>query len=153
MSQRKSPGPPHPKKAQQSHSKIKTTLTVFFDWEGAVHHEYALPGQTINKEYCLIVFLRLRDAIRQKRLEQWVTGDWRLHHDSGPLHAPHLVQNFLAKHQITHVTQPPYSPDLAPSDFWLFPKLKSPLKGKRFQTISEIQEITTVQLMAIGRTV
>ena len=59
-------------------------LTVFFDWEGAVHHEYALPGQTINKEYCLIVFLRLRDAIRQKRLEQWVTGDWRLHHDGGP---------------------------------------------------------------------
>ena len=47
----------------------------------------------------------------------------------------------------------PYSPDLAPCDFWLFPKLKSPLKGKRFQTINEIQENTTGQLMAIGRTV
>ena len=34
--------------------------------------------------------------------------------------------------------QPPYSPDLVPWNFWLFPKLKSPLKRKRFQTINEI---------------
>ena len=47
----------------------------------------------------------------------------------------------------------PYSPDLAPCNFWLFPKLKSPLKGERFQTINEIQENMTGQLMAIGRTV
>ena len=46
---------------------------------------------------------------------------------------------------------PPYSPGLVPCDFWLFPKLKSPLKGKRFQTINEIQENATGQLMAIGR--
>ena len=44
-------------------------------------------------------------------------------------------------------------PDLAPCDFWFFPKLKSPLKGKRFQTVSEIQENMMEQLMAIGRTV
>ena len=46
-----------------------------------------------------------------------------------------------------------YSPDLLPCDFWLFPKLKLPLKGKRFQTINEIQENIMGQLMAIGRTV
>ena len=63
------------------------------------------------------------------------------------------VQSFLAKYQITQVTQPPYSPDLATCDFWLFPKLKSPSRGKRFQTISDIQENTTGLLMAIGRTV
>ena len=40
------------------------------------------------------------------------------------------------KLQITAVTQPHYSPDLVPCDFWLFPKLKSPLKGKRFQTVN-----------------
>ena len=56
---------------------------------------------------------------------------------------------FLAKHQITQAIQPLYSPDLAPCDFWLFPKLKSPLKGKRFQTVDEIQENMTEQLMAI----
>ena len=53
----------------------------------------------------------------------------------------HHVLCSLAKHQITQVTQPPYSPDLVPCDFWLFPKLKSPLKGKRFQTMHEFRKI------------
>ena len=48
---------------------------------------------------------------------------------------------------------PHYSPDLLPCNFWLFPKLKSPLKGKTFQTIDEIQENMAGQLMVIGRTV
>ena len=47
----------------------------------------------------------------------------------------------------------PYSPDLASCDFWHFPKVKSPLKGKTFQTIDEIQENMAGQLMVIGRTV
>ena len=83
----------------------------------------------------------------------WATGDWQLHHNNVSAHVSHLVQSILAKHQITQVTQPPYSPDLAPWNFWLFPKLKSPLKWKRFQTISEIQENMMEQLMASGRTV
>ena len=45
------------------------------------------------------------------------------------------------------------NPDLASCDFWLFPKLKSLLKGKRFQTVNEIQDNTTGQPMVIGRTV
>ena len=52
------------------------------------------------------------------------------------------------KHHITQVTQPPYSPDLAPL---FFPKLKSPLKGNRLQTIGEIQENTMGQLMPIPK--
>ena len=67
------------------------------------------------------------------------TGDWQLHYNNLPAHASHLVQRFLVKHQITQVTQPPYSPDLVPCDFWLFPELKSPLKGKRFETMDEGQ--------------
>ena len=49
--------------------------------------------------------------------------------------------------------KPHYSPDLVPCDFCLFPKLKSPLQGKRFQTISEVQENMIGQLMVTGRTV
>jgi hypothetical protein len=37
------------------------------------------------------------------------------------------------------VSHPPYSPDLAPCDFALFPKLKMKLKGWRFETVSGIQ--------------
>ena len=61
--------------------------------------------------------------------------------------------NFLVKHQIIQVAQPCYSPHLVPCDFCLFPKLKSPLKGKRFHVVDKIQENTTGQRMAIGRTV
>ena len=65
----------------------------------------------------------------------------------------HILCSVLVKHQITQVIHPSYSPDWAPCDFWLFPKLKSPLKGKRFQTINEIQKNTMGQLMKIERTV
>ena len=49
--------------------------------------------------------------------------------------------------------QPLYNSDLMPHNFWLFPKLKSPLKVKRFLTINEIQENKMRQLMVTGRTV
>jgi len=44
---------------------------------------------------------------------------------------------------------PPYFPDLAPADFFLFPKLKSSLKGRRFQTVEETEENLTWDLRAI----
>ena len=44
---------------------------------------------------------------------------------------------------IKTVPQPPYSPDLAPSDFWLFPKLKENLRGCRYETIEEMKEAVT----------
>ena len=50
---------------------------------------------------------------------------------------------------IRHVPHPLYSPDLAPADFFLFPKLKTTLKGRRFQTIEEIQENAIRELCAI----
>jgi transposase len=70
----------------------------------------------------------------------------QLHHDNAPAHFTALVQAFffLAKHHITQVCQPPYSPDLAPSDFWLFPKLKSPLKGRRFVNAKVTQYTSSV---------
>ena len=46
-----------------------------------------------------------------------------------------------------------HSPDLLPCNFWLLPKLKSPLKGNRRQTINEIQENMTGQLKETGKTV
>jgi len=49
---------------------------------------------------------------------------------------------------MTVVPQPPCSPDLAPADFFLFPKLKSTLKGRRFDTFDEIQKNSTKELFA-----
>ncbi|PNF38778.1 hypothetical protein B7P43_G12822, partial [Cryptotermes secundus] len=58
----------------------------------------------------------------------WDARNWQLHHDNAPAHSSHLIQGFLAKHGILQVRQAPYSPDMAPSDFWLFPRVKTPLK-------------------------
>ena len=78
----------------------------------------------------------------------WAASSWQHTCSCVTSHA-----EFLVKHQITQVTQSPYSSDFVPCDIWLFPKLKSPLKGKRFQIIDEIQENMMRQLMEIGRTV
>jgi hypothetical protein len=44
---------------------------------------------------------------------------------------------------------PLFSPDLVPANFFLFPKLEKTLKGRRFQTIEEIQENMIRELRAI----
>jgi transposase len=72
-----------------------------------------------------------------------------LHHDNAPAHVSLLICEFLAKQETIVVPQAPYSPDLAPADFFLFPKLKSTLKGHRFQTVEEIKEILLQDLRAI----
>jgi len=51
-----------------------------------------------------------------------------------------LIRSCLAKHQTYVMPHPPYSPDLASADIFLFPTLKTTLKGRRFQTVEEIQE-------------
>ena len=90
---------------------------------------------------------------RFTRPRPWTTGDWQLHHDNMPTHASRLMQSFLAKHQITQVTQPPTAQIWYPETSMFFPKLVSPLKRKKFQAIHEIQENMTGQLTANGRTV
>ena len=70
---------------------------------------------------------RLREAISLKRVELWKNHLWILHHDN-------------ALNATTIMPQTQYSQDLAPADFILFPKLRTPIKGKHFATIEEIKE-------------
>jgi histone-lysine N-methyltransferase SETMAR len=60
-----------------------------------------------------------------------------------------LIRDLLANMNTTMLPQPLYSPDLALADFFLFPKLKSNLKGRQFQTIQEITEKSQMELRAI----
>lgn len=141
-----------PKKPRQSKFKIKVMLTVFFNYRGVVHYEFLPPGQTVvNKEYYLSVMRRLREAIRQKRPDLWINNSWFLHHDNAPSHTALVVRDYLAKHATNIVPQPPYSPDLAPADFSLFPKLEKPLRGHRFNSIDEIQPESKKVLKAIPK--
>ena len=49
------------------------------------------------------------------------------------------VREFLATKQITVLEHPAYSPDLVPTDFFLFPKIKEILKGRHFDDIDDIR--------------
>ena len=54
-----------------------------------------------------------------------------------------IVTDYLTRMGIKTVLQPPYSPDLAPCDFWLLPKLNEKLRGCRYETIEEMKAAVT----------
>ena len=84
-----------------------------------------------------------------RRLQLRATGDWQFHHDNVLAHVSHLVQGFFAKYQITQVTQLPLQPRFGALWLLAFPKTKTPLKEKRFQTVGEIQGNMPGQPMAM----
>ena len=68
------------------------------------------------------------------------SGQWHFYQDNAPVHNSILVTDYLTKISINIVPHPPYSPDLGPCDFWLFPKLRG---SRRYATIEEIKEAVT----------
>jgi transposase len=72
-----------------------------------------------------------------------------LHHDNALAHDALAVREFMAKRSIMKLNHPPYSPDLAPFNFWLFPKLKTALKSRRFSDIADVQGHATTILKSI----
>ncbi|UYV77389.1 hypothetical protein LAZ67_15000823 [Cordylochernes scorpioides] len=148
-SQWKLPHEPRPKKARQVRSNVKVLLTVFFDCRGVVHHEFLPQCRTVNKEYYLQVMRNLREVIRQKRPDWWKNKNWLLHHDNAPAHTSLLVREFLAKNNTLMMPQPPYSPNLTSCDFFLFPKLKRLMKGRRYATLDEIKTASKEELKKI----
>jgi len=138
-SQWKSPGSPRPKKTRQSRSATKCMLIVFFDIRGIVHHEFVPEGHTVNAEFYCNVLRRLREDIRRKRPELWCAGNWLLHDNNAPSYRALVTREFLAHRGIITLPHPPYSPDLAPCDFFFFPKMKLQLKGRRFDRVEKIQ--------------
>ncbi len=56
-------------------------------------------------------------------------GEWFLHWDNTPVHTVMVIHEFLAKKRIKLLSHPPYSPDLTPAVYFLFPKLKKELAG------------------------
>jgi len=88
----------------------------------------------INKKYYLSVRRHLREVIRLKGLAFWATT-------LGfciTAYISLVLRDHFAKNSTHIVLQPPYSPILAPCDFWLLQKLKTPLRGTRFESIEEI---------------
>jgi len=136
---------PRPKKARMSRSWVKKTMIiVFFDSRGIVHKEFVPPGRTFNHAFYKDVLERLRKWVQRVRTD--IADDWLLHHDNAPAHTALSIREFLAKKNIPVLPHPPYSPDLAPCDFYLFSKLKLKLKGNHFGTMENIQKVVTDEL-------
>ena len=94
--------------------------------------------------------LATSDALSKRgRRELWETRSWLLYHANAPAHIALGIREFLAKNNIAVLEQPPYSPDLAPCDLFLFPKLKEVIKGTRFQDSEAIKTAVTKELRAI----
>ena len=96
----------------------------FFDSMGIIYIHWVPTGITVNKEYYIEVLREFRKRFRRKRPELFQSGQWHFHQDNAPVHNSILVTDYLTQMGIKTVPHPPYSPDLAPCDFWLFPKLK-----------------------------
>lgn len=90
--------------------------------------------------------VKLREWVRKKGSELRKSNAWILHQDNASAHNALPVEPFLAGKKIPVMDHPLYSPDLAPCDFYLFPKVKSALKRTLFQTVDEVKEKTATLL-------
>ena len=124
---------PKPKKLRFQKSRVKTMLIFFF------HREFVPEGQKVNAEFYVGVLDRLPKRIRRVRTAKFQSSEWFLLHDNAPSHNAAIVKKFLANWKVAVLHHPPYSPDHAPADYFLFPKFKFPLKWRHFQTLEEIQ--------------
>ena len=84
-------------------------------------------------------FKEFRKRFSRKRPALFKSGLWHFHQENTPVHNSILVTDYLTKMGIKTVPRPPYCPDLAPCDFWLFPKLR----GCCYETIEEMKEAVT----------
>ena len=117
---------PRPKKASQVRSNVNVLFTALWCIMNSCHK--------------IVWPIRNSMLKRQKRTELLKNHSWILHHANAPAHAFMQVREFLTKNKSVIMPQPSYSPDLARADFFLFPKLKIPMKGQRFAMIEDKKE-------------
>ena len=97
-----------------------------------------LIGQRVRVRVTMLRFLRqFRKRFLGKRPALFKSGQWHFQQDNTPVHNSILVTDYLTKIGIKTVPHLPYSPELAPRDFCLFPKLR----GCRYETIEEMKEV------------
>jgi histone-lysine N-methyltransferase SETMAR len=107
--------------------RIKTILFTFFNSKGIIHKEFMPEDRSVNSEYYLEVLKYLLMIIKHVKQDMDHSGCWCLH-DNIPAHTAINVRIFLAKKGIAALNHPPYSPDLAPADIFLFPQVETEIE-------------------------
>lgn len=131
------PGEPIPKKAKTIFSANKVMATVFWDARGIIHIDYLEKGKTITGQYYANLLQRLSKEVKIKR-PHLAKKKILFHHDNAPSHTSIVAMAKINDLKFELMPHPPYSPDLAPSDYFLFPNLKKWLGGKRFADNEEV---------------
>ena len=104
------------------------------------HDLHALGSHwTVNKEYYVEVLRKFKKRFHRKRPALFKSDQWHFHQDNAPVYNSIFVSDYLTKMGIKTVPHPPYSPELASCNFWLFSKVR----GCRHETIEEMKEAVT----------
>ena len=107
-----------------SRSAGKVMAIFFCDIQGIILNHFVPPKTTVTGNYnASVIKSDLLPAIKRKR-PQLMRSGILLHHDNAPGHSSHIVLDTIKELDIEILPHPPYSPDLAICDFWLFPNLK-----------------------------
>jgi len=113
-------GSPRSKKFRFKKYAGKVLASTFWDQDGILLIDCLPKGQTINTEYYLSLLVQLKDILKEKRHGKVTKGVLFLH-DNTPAHRVLETQKKVAYLGFQCLAHPLYSPDLAPSDYHLFP--------------------------------
>ena len=130
------PGSPSVKKFKTVQSAKKSQAHHLLGCKGALYTEFQTKGLTVNSDRYCANLQSLKQCIHRIRPER---NTFLLHHNNARPHCSAQTQDTMTCLKFTVVPHPSYSPDLVPSDFWLFPKLKGTLKGQHFSSDVEVE--------------
>ncbi len=97
-------------------------LIAFFDRHGMVYQHLVPSKVTVNAAHYLTVLRTLEQHVLKKRPH--LKKQCILHQDNARPHTARIITDYLEKIKIRVMPHPPYSPDEAPCNFYLFPFLK-----------------------------
>ena len=134
------PGQPSTSTAKPDRFGKKTMLCVWWDQKGVVYHELLKPGETVNTDRYRQQMINLNHALIEKRSEVARRhGKVILLHDNAPAHKAKPVQDTIKTLGWEQLPHPPYSPDLAPSDYHLFSSMGHALAEQHFDSYEEVE--------------
>jgi len=125
--------------------------TDFWDSQGVIYIDYLEKGKTVTWLYYAELLGRF-DAELQKIRPHLVKNKVLFHHDNAPAHTSALAKAKLVELGYELLPHPPYSPDLAPCDLFLFPNLKKLLAGQKFASNKEVAAATEAYFADLEKT-
>ena len=131
------PGSLRPKKFKTQPSAGKVMATVFWDAKGVIMLDILPKRCTITGVYYANLLDQLRTAIREKHRGKLSKGVL-LQQDNVRVHTCKVAMDAVERNGYELIPHSAYSPDLAPSNFFLFPNLKKDICGLHFRSDEEV---------------